>query len=79
VQAVTGAPGARRGAVPGTGAPADRGTGDPPTGTDLLARDAAPADPASPVHPAGGLAGSVLSPATWRQAIEFLRERTVRR
>lgn len=29
--------------------------------------------------PDGRLAGSALSPATWRQAVDFLRDRTVRR
>jgi flagellar protein FliO/FliZ len=29
--------------------------------------------------PVGPLSGSVLSPATWRQALQVLRERTVRR
>ena len=29
--------------------------------------------------PTGKLSGSVLSPATWRQALQVLRERTVRR
>jgi flagellar protein FliO/FliZ len=33
-----------------------------------------PADPA-----AGALAGSVLSPSTWTQTVQFLRDRTVRR
>jgi hypothetical protein len=28
---------------------------------------------------AGGLAGSVLSPTTWRHTVDFLRERTARR
>jgi len=33
-----------------------------------------------PLAPAaGGLGGSILSPATWTQTMEFLRERTARR
>jgi flagellar protein FliO/FliZ len=34
---------------------------------------------AGPDQPSGPLAGSVLSPQTWRQAVEALRDRTVRR
>ncbi len=33
----------------------------------------------SAVRPTGALAGSVLSPATWRTAVDVLRDRTVRR
>ncbi len=35
--------------------------------------------PAPSSIPTGKLSGSVLSPATWRQAMQVLRERTVRR
>jgi len=60
------------------------------TETDLaaIAQPAAPEQrdsvrlndaPVTPVAPAGKLDGSLLSPAMWRQAIDFLRERTVRR
>ncbi|RJK92804.1 flagellar biosynthetic protein FliO [Vallicoccus soli] len=38
-----------------------------------------PAGPAPGRAPAGPLAGSVLSPATWRAAVDAVRERTVRR
>lgn len=43
----------------------------------LTGSSSAPALPGAP--PAGRLGGSVLSPATWRQALQVLRERTVRR
>jgi flagellar protein FliO/FliZ len=49
------------------------------------ARSAAPASPAvrqstvdRPLRAAGPLAGSALSPATWRQAVDTLRDRTAR-
>jgi flagellar protein FliO/FliZ len=38
-----------------------------------------PAQRVAPEVPASRLAGSALSPATWRQTMDFLRERTVRR
>lgn len=34
---------------------------------------------AAPTDPAGPLAGSILSPQTWRRTLDALRERTVRR
>jgi flagellar protein FliO/FliZ len=45
--------------------------------TELPARPALPRQ-AAPAQ-AGRLTGSLLSPATWAQTIEFLRERTVRK
>lgn len=38
-----------------------------------------PGERAMSYRPGGPLEGSLLSPRTWRRAIEFLRERTVRR
>jgi hypothetical protein len=35
--------------------------------------------PGDPIAPAGPLEGSALSPRTWGSALNFLRERTVRR
>jgi flagellar protein FliO/FliZ len=36
-------------------------------------------EPAWPAQPSGPLGGSALSPRTWLQTVEFLRERTARR
>jgi flagellar protein FliO/FliZ len=40
---------------------------------------ALPVQRVAPAVPESRLAGSALSPATWRQTMDFLRERTVRR
>jgi flagellar protein FliO/FliZ len=55
--------------------------------TDLAALEVPAAEPAphrepvpvaAPVQPTGRLDGSVLSPHTWAQTVEFLRSRTAR-
>jgi flagellar protein FliO/FliZ len=46
---------------------------------ELSAGSVGVASPAAAAATSGPLAGSVLSPGTWRQAVEVLRERSVRK
>ncbi len=63
--------------IPGTQAPSTSGT-SATSATRLIAAPS-PTNMQSPTTAAGALGGSILSPATWRQTIAALRDRTVRR
>lgn len=57
--------------------PADHRAAVPVTAHGAAAGDPAPPSPVATVP--GRLHGSLLSPATWRTTVDFLRERTARR
>jgi flagellar protein FliO/FliZ len=54
---------------------------EPPVKREPLSLDSLDSQPAAPagIRMTGPVGGSVLSPDTWKQTMQFLRERTVRK